>query len=117
MRSLPNMTALDAAKILAEEGISVAVADIHTIKPLDSDFILDMANRCGAAMSLEEHNIIGGLGSAVAETLAGTSTVPFERCGVEDQFGQSGSPAALIKHYGLDAESVAIKIKKVLAKK
>ena len=110
-------TALEAAELLAAEGISVAVADIHTIKPLDTDLILDMTARCGAAMTLEEHNIIGGLGSAVAETLAGNSDAPFARCGIEDCFGQSGSPAALLKHYGLDAENVATRIKQVLAKK
>lgn len=109
--------ALEAAELLAAEGISVAVADIHTIKPLDTDFILEMTERCGAAISLEEHNIIGGLGSAIAETLAGNSAAPFMRCGVEDKFGQSGSPEALLKHYGLDAETTAMKIKQVLARK
>ena len=110
-------TALEAAKLLAKQGIDIAVIDIHTIKPLDSDLILKKAEECGAAISLEEHNIIGGLGSAVAETLAGNSAVPFERCGIEDSFGQSGTPGDLIKHYGLDVESVAKKIKKVYAKK
>lgn len=110
-------TALEAAELLAAENISVAVADIHTIKPLDSAFVLDMASRCGAAISLEEHSIIGGLGSAVAETLAGNFAGPFARWGINDSFGQSGSPDALIKHYGLDAETVATKIKEVLAKK
>ncbi len=110
-------TALEAAELLAAENISVAVADIHTIKPLDTAFVLDMAKRCGAAMSLEEHNIIGGLGSAIAETLAGNCSIPFARWGMEDKFGQSGSPDALIKHYGLDAETVATKIKQVIAKK
>jgi len=109
--------ALEAAELLATEGISVAVADIHTIKPLDTEFILEMTKRCGAAMTLEEHNIIGGLGSAVAETLAGASGAPFIRWGIEDRFGQSGSPGALLKHYGLDAETVATKIKQVIARK
>ncbi len=110
-------TALEAADILAAEGIRVAVADIHTIKPLDTDLILDMTERCGAAVTLEEHNIIGGLGSAVAETLAGNSAAPFLRVGMEDTFGQSGSPAALLRHFGLDAETVATRIKQVLSKK
>lgn len=110
-------TALEAAKLLEAEGISVAVADIHTIKPLDTDLILELTERCGAAMTLEEHNIIGGLGSAVAETLAGNSAAPFARWGIEDRFGQSGTPAALLKYYGLDAESVAARIKEVVAKK
>jgi len=109
--------ALEAAELLATEGISVAVADIHTIKPLDTELILDMSQRCGAALTLEEHSIIGGLGGAVAETLAGELNIPFARCGMEDCFGQSGSPAALLKHYGLDAETVSTRIKQVLAKK
>lgn len=109
--------ALEAAELLAAENISVAVTDIHTIKPLDTAFILEMAERCGAAISVEEHSIIGGLGSAVAETLAGNLDVPFMRWGLNDSFGQSGSPDALLKHYGLDAETIATKIKEVIAKK
>lgn len=110
--------ALEAAAQLAEEGIKAAVADIHTIKPLDTDLICDLVDRAGAALSVEEHSIIGGLGSAVAEVIAehcGCSA--FARMGLEDSFGQSGSPAALLKHYGLHAEAIAARAKAVLAKK
>ncbi|MGI5891418.1 MAG: transketolase family protein [Bacillota bacterium] len=110
-------TALEAAKLLAGEGISAAVANIHTIKPLDTEFIIELASRCGAALTVEEHSIIGGLGGAVAETLAENCPVPMMRVGIEDTFGQSGSPAALLEVYGLTAASIAQKAKKTLAKK
>ena len=93
------------------------MADIHTVKPLETEFILDMSERCGAAISLEEHNIIGGLGSAVAETLAGNLAVPFERCGIEDRFGQSGPAEELLKYYGIDTQSVVERIRQIVAKK
>ena len=110
--------ALIAADILAEAGISAAVADVHTIKPLDKDFVLEQAKKCGAALSVEEHTVLGGLGSAVAETLAEAGLgLPFLRLGLQDQFGQSGKPAELLKHYGLDGASIAAKAKEVLAKK
>lgn len=109
--------AQEAADLLAAEGISAAVADIHTIKPLDEEFILEMTSHCGAAITLEEHSVIGGLGSAIAEVLAGKSGAPFARCGLIDSFGQSGSPEALLKHYGLDAETVATRVKQILAQK
>jgi len=110
--------ALEAAKLLANEGIKAAVIDIHTIKPLDVETIVDQVTHTGAAMSIEEHSIIGGLGSAIAEVLAEHKlAVPFKRMGVQDIFGQSGSPAALLRHYGLDAESIANQAKAVLAQK
>jgi transketolase len=110
--------ALEAATLLAEEGISAAVANIHTIKPLDTEFVLEQAALCGAALSVEEASIIGGLGSAIAETLLeGGCHAPFLRLGVADQFGQSGSPAALLKHYGLTPIPIAMQAKAVLAKK
>ena len=110
--------ALEAAALLAEEGIFAAVANIHTIKPLDTEFVLEQAALCGAALSVEEHSIIGGLGSAIAETLLeGGCYVPFLRLGVADQFGQSGSPAALMKHYGLTPIPIAMRAKEVLVKK
>ena len=109
--------ALKAADLLAEEGISAAVANIATIKPLDVDFIRTQAAACGAALTVEEHSIIGGLGSAVAEALAEGTPVPFGRVGVEDQFGQSGSPAVLLRAYGLTAENIAARAKGVIAKK
>ena len=111
--------ALEAAQLLAEEGIKAAVADIHTLKPLDTELVLNLAERCGAVLTLEEHSVIGGLGSAVAETLAEQYGKPlaFSRLGVNDVFGQSGSPAALLKHYGLNAEAVATQAKTLLSRK
>ena len=110
--------ALEAAKLLSQEGIKAAVADLHTIKPLDIDFVLDQIAHCGAAMSIEEHSIIGGLGDAISEVIAENScAIPFHRMGVNDCFGQSGSPLALLRYYGLDAEAIANQAKAVLAKK
>lgn len=109
---------LEAANLLAQEGIRAAVVDIHTIKPLDTELVLDMASSCRAAMSVEEHSILGGLGSAVSETLAEAGLgIPFHRVGIQDTFGQSGSPLALLEYYGLDAQSIANEAKAVLARK
>ncbi len=109
--------AIEAADLLAEEGISAAVANIHTIKPLDTDFIANLAARCGAAVTVEEHSIIGGLGSAVAETLGEHYPVPLCRVGIMDMFGQSGSPDALLEKYGLTAVSIVQKVKATIARK
>ena len=110
--------ALEAAELLAAEDIKAAVVDIHSIKPLDTELICSLAERCGAALTVEEHSVIGGLGSAVAETLmeAGVPAA-FQRVGMKDSFGQSGSPAALLKYYGLNAEAIANQAKAVLARK
>jgi transketolase len=110
--------ALEASALLAEEGIFAEVINIHTIKPLNTEFVLEHAASCGAALSVEEHSIIGGLGSAIAETLMeGCCHVPFQRMGLNDQFGQSGSPLALMKHYGLTPIPIATQAKALLAKK
>lgn len=93
--------ALNAAESLAKRGIQAAVLNMHTIKPFDAEAVLAAANRCGAVVSVEEHSVIGGLGSAVAETLAGHSSAKFLRMGIQDRFGQSGKPADLFKAYGL----------------
>lgn len=99
--------ALKAAEQLAGEGIQAAVVNFHTIKPLDNECVLKMAEQCGAVVTAEEHSIIGGLGSAVAEVLAGNSTAKFARVGVNDKFGKSGKPADLFQAYGLTAENIA----------
>ena len=110
--------ALEAAELLAAEGVEAAVADIHTVKPLDVDLVLEQARACGAALTVEEHSIIGGLGSAVAETLAEAGLgVPFRRLGLQDQFGQSGKPAELLQLYGLDAAAIAAAAKAAVARK
>ncbi len=109
--------ALEARKILAEEGINARIIDIHTIKPIDVDIIVKAAKETGAIVTAEEHNVIGGLGSAVAEVLAENSPVPMKRVGVEDVFGRSGKPAPLLELYGLTAKNIAAKAREVLKMK
>ena len=99
--------ALKAADLLAAEGIRATVVNMHTVKPLDEDAVLSVAEKCGAVVTAEEHSVIGGLGSAVAEVLAGRSGAKFARVGIEDRFGQSGTPAELFADYGLTAENIA----------
>ena len=109
--------ALEARKILAEQGISAHVINIHTIKPIDRDIIVKAAAETGAVVTAEEHNIIGGLGSAVAEVLAEECPTPLERVGVQDVFGASGKPYALLEKYGLDAKTIVEKAKEAIARK
>ncbi|MEM1485990.1 transketolase family protein [Oscillospiraceae bacterium PP1C4] len=106
--------ALKAADLLEKEGIHASVVNFHTIKPLDSECVLKMAEKCGAIVTAEEHSIIGGLGSAVAEVLAGNSSAKFARVGINDKFGKSGKPADLFKAYGLTAENIAANCKAVI---
>ena len=87
--------------------IRATVVNMHTVKPLDEDAVLSVAEKCGAVVTAEEHSVIGGLGSAVAEVLAGRSGAKFARVGIEDRFGQSGTPAELFADYGLTAENIA----------
>lgn len=101
--------ALEAAELLAKQGVSAAVVNFHTIKPFDEETALYYANKCKAVVTAEEHSVIGGLGSAAAEVLAGKSTVKFDRVGIQDRFGQSGTPAALFEEYGLTGENIAAK--------
>ena len=103
--------ALEAAQALAAEGIDVRVINIHTIKPLDKDIILKAARETGAIVTAEEHNIIGGLGSAVAETVCEGCPVPVLRVGVEDRFGKSGKGPPLREEYGLTVENIADKLR------
>lgn len=109
--------ALEAREILAKEGISARVVNIHTIKPIDKDIIVKAAEETGALVTAEEHNIYGGLGSAVAEVLVENCPVPMARVGVEDTFGRSGTVPALLEYYGLTAENMAKKAKEVISKK
>ena len=103
--------ALEAAQALAAEGIDVRVINIHTIKPLDKDIILKAARETGAIVTAEEHNIIGGLGSAVAEAVCVGCPVPVLRVGVEDRFGKSGKVPPLLEEYGLTVENIADKLR------
>jgi len=109
--------AIVAAEKLAEEGISAAVVNIHTIKPLDTEIIVKNAAATGAVVTAEEHSIIGGLGSAVAEALAEGCPVPLVRLGVNDEFGHSGPAGALLKEFGLTADNIVAKAKEAIAKK
>lgn len=108
---------LKAAELLKVEGISARVIDMHTIKPIDRELILKAADETGAIVTAEEHNIIGGLGGAVAEVLSSERPIPLERVGVNDCFGHSGHPEELLRHYGLAPEDVAAAAKKAIARK
>lgn len=109
--------AMEAAEALAADGISAAVVNISTIKPLDQQLIIEMAQKTGAMVTCEEHNIYGGLGSAVAEVLVEHCPVPMARVGVEDSFGESGLPDELLEKYGLTAANIADKAKAVIGRK
>ncbi len=109
--------ALEAKELLKNEGIDAEVINIHTIKPLDRDMVIKSAQKTGCVVTAEEHNIIGGLGSAVAEALSETCPVPVLRVGVEDQFGRSGKVPPLLELYGLTAENIAAKAKASIALK
>lgn len=109
--------AMAAASALKEQGISARVVNMATIKPIDEEIIIKAARETGAIVTAEEHNIIGGLGSAVAEVLAENSPVPMQRVGTKDVFGKSGKPAQLMEMYGLDAKSIAEAAKAAIAKK
>ncbi len=109
--------AMEAAEALAADGISAAVVNISTIKPLDQQLIIEMAQKTGAMVTCEEHNIYGGLGSAVAEVLVEHCPVPMARVGVEDSFGESGLPDQLLEKYGLTAANIADKAKAVISRK
>jgi transketolase len=98
--------AIEAADKLKEEGIDATVVNIHTIKPIDKDLIVEVAKKTGKVITAEEHSIIGGLGSAVAEVLSEEYPVKIKRIGIRDEFGQSGSPKELLRHYGLTAEDI-----------
>ncbi len=106
--------ALEAKKILAESGINARVINIHTIKPIDKDILIKAAKETGAIVTAEEHNIIGGLGSAVAEVLCENYPVPMRRVGTQDKFGKSGKPAVLLEEYGLTAKNIAEQVKEVI---
>ena len=106
-----------AAKELESEGIKIKVMNLATIKPIDTDGIVALAKETKAIVTVEEHQIMGGMGSAVAEVLAQHFPVPIEFIGVQDKFGQSGTPIELIEHYGMDKNSIKEAVKKVLKRK
>ncbi|WP_026476656.1 transketolase family protein [Alkaliphilus transvaalensis] len=98
--------AMEAAEKLAVEGINARVVNIHTIKPIDTDMIIKAAKETGAIVTVEEHNVIGGLGSAVAEVLVEHYPAPMKRIGTQDTFGESGKPDELLEKYGLTADAI-----------
>ena len=108
---------LEAAELLSAKGISARVVNIHTIKPIDRELLIQCAKDTGAIVTAEEHNVFGGLGSAVAEVLAQSCSVPIEFVGIEDTFAESGDYEKLLVKYGLSAEHIAARAEKVLKRK
>ena len=106
--------ALEAAKLLAAEGIEISVINVHTIKPIDEACVSEYAAKCGNVVTVEEHSVIAGLGDAVAGVLMGNIHCKFLKIGVNDQFGQSGKAADVLREYGLTADQIAAKIKATL---
>jgi transketolase len=109
--------ALEAARLLEKEGISATVVNFHTIKPFDKQTALELARKTGTVVTVEEHSIIGGLGSAVAEALAGEAGFRFARIGINDMFGKSATPKDLFREYGLTASNIAEKVLEMRGKK
>ena len=109
--------AIQAGVALQEKGISVEVINIHTIKPLDEEAILNSIRKTKCAVTTEEHNIYGGMGDAVAQVAAKHFPVPIEYVGVKDTFGESGTPAELLKKFGLDVPDIIAAAEKVMARK
>jgi len=109
--------ALEAKKELAKDGIDARVINIHTIKPIDKELLANAARETGAIVTAEEHSVIGGLGSAVAEVLTEECPVPVLKVGIKDTFGESGKPNELLKAYGLTAEAIVEHSKKAISLK
>ena len=108
-------SALEAAERLATDGISAEVIDMHTIKPIDADLIVESAKKTGRVVTCEEHSVIGGLGSAVCDVLAERLPVPVRKLGVNDVFGESGPAVDLLHRYGLDADGVEAFVREFMA--
>lgn len=110
-------SALLAAAQLKEQGIDARVVNSPSVKPLDEETIEEAARECGAVVTVEEHQVMGGVGSAIAEALARTYPVPMEFIGMKNSFGESGEPEQLLKKYGMDAEAIVGAVKKALRRK
>ena len=108
---LPVSNCLEAAEKLAADGIDAKVINIHTIKPLDEELVIEAAKETGKVVTVEEHSVIGGLGSAVCDVLAENAPVKVMKIGINDTFGESGPAVELLKKYGLDTDSIYEKIK------
>jgi transketolase len=109
--------AVEAAKALKEKGIHVDVINIHTIKPLDEEAVLNSIKKTGCAVTAEEHNVIGGLGDSIAQTATKHFPVPIEMIGTQDTFGESGKPTELLKKYGLETENIIAAVEKAMSRK
>lgn len=109
--------AIEAGRILEEKGLSVELINIHTIKPLDVDAIVKSINKTKCAVTVEEHNIIGGLGDSIAQVAAKHFPIPIEYIGTNDTFGESGTPTQLLTKYGLDAPFIVAAVEKVIKRK
>ena len=108
---LPVANCLEAAERLAAEGIDAKVINIHTIKPIDKDLIIAAAKETGKIVTVEEHSVIGGLGSAVCDVLSENLPTPVLKIGINDTYGESGPAVELVKKYGLDADGIYEKVK------
>lgn len=108
--------AIEAGKLLAEEGVSVRVINMATIKPLDEELVLKAARECGKLVTVEEHSIIGGLGEAVCSLVSERCPVQVKRIGVNDEFGHSGPAAALLEQFGLCADNIVKQVRALLGK-
>ena len=109
--------AVDAATALKEQGINVRVLDMATIKPLDAEAVIKAAKETGAIMTIEDHTIFGGLGSAVSEVVVQNCPVPMEIVGIQDRFGESGDPELIYRDHGMDTESIIAKAKALVGRK
>ena len=108
---------LEAAEKLSAEGINATVVDMHTIKPLDTDLIDSLAQKCGAIVTAEDHSVIGGLGGAVAEHVVSSTPVPIEKIGVQDRFGESAGAEEMLEMMGLKSHHISDAVKSVIARK
>jgi transketolase len=105
--------AIEAAQLLAMEGIEVTVINMPSIKPIDKELLVRVAKETGGIVTAEEHNVVGGLGSAVAEVLAQDTTVPMRFVGIQDKFGCSGKPETLLEEYHLKAQDIVRAVKEI----
>jgi len=110
------LRAMEAVEELRGDGIKATLVDVHTVKPIDVDTVAGVAARCGSAVTVEDHNIIGGLGSAVAETICENEPVPLERIGVRDTFARSGTPDELLDQYEIGVSHIVAAAKRAMAR-